>query len=336
MFPLMADAIFPRLSARGMSLDFGRYGRINIPTRLRTTTIAGSFIGEGQPIPVRQALFAAQSITPKKLGVITVMTREIEQHSIPAIEGLLRRAIMEDTGELIDNILLDTNPADTVRPPGILNGITPTVPTAQGAETSGFYRMVRDIRRLKAALIGPTNDNVRSPCWLMNPIRVDAIALNPAPGTGLFPFRDEVRAGTLEGWPIYESTTVNPNMMIAVDAADFIVAGQGAPTFEVSDQAVLHMEDTAPQQITGGTPVAPVVAVPVRSMWQTDSFALRLLYRVNWLLYRPMVAFMGPTPAFPAQILNWGYLDDQTVGLIGGNGNGQIAQSYEAEPNYQQ
>ena len=112
-----------------MSLDFGRNGRINIPTRLRTTTIAGSFVGEGQPIPVRQALFAAQIVTPKKLGVITVMTREIEEHSIPAIEGLLRRAIMEDTGKSLDNILLDTNPATPVRPPGILNGIAPTVPT---------------------------------------------------------------------------------------------------------------------------------------------------------------------------------------------------------------
>ena len=80
MFPLMPDAIFPRLAGRGMSLDFGRNGRINIPTRLRTTTIAGSFVGEGQPIPVRQALFAAQIVTPKKLGVITVMTREIEEH----------------------------------------------------------------------------------------------------------------------------------------------------------------------------------------------------------------------------------------------------------------
>ena len=195
--------------------------------------------------------------------------------------------------------------------------------------------MVRDIRRLKAALIGPTNDNVRSPCWLMNPIRVDAIALNPAPGTGLFPFRDEVRAGNLEGWPIYESTTVNPNMMIAVDAADFIVAGQGAPTFEVSDQAVLHMEDTLPGPIHGPQPPTDTVgpATPVRSMWQTDSYALRLLWRVNWLLYRPMVAFMGPTPAFPAHIPTWGYLDETTVGLIGGeNGNGQTYQ----EPAYQQ
>jgi HK97 family phage prohead protease len=328
MFPLMPDAIFPKLSARGMSLDFGRFGRINIPTRLRTTTVAGSFVGEGQQIPVRQALFAAQIVTPKKLGVITVMTREIEEHSIPAIEGLLRRAIMEDTGESIDNILLDANPATVVRPPGILNGITALPPTTQAAETSGFYRMVRDIRRLKAGLIGPTNDNVRSPCWIMNPIREDAIALNPAPGTGLFPFRDEVRAGMLEGWPVYESTTVNPNTIIVMDAADFITAGQGAPTFEVSDQAVLHMEDTDPSNITGETtPPHTSPAVPVRSMWQTDSYALRLLYRVNWLLYRPMVAWM--------QGFNWGSLDATTVGLIGGeNGNGQ-GQVY-AEPTYQE
>lgn len=322
MFPLMPDAIFPRLAGRGMSLQFGTAGRINIPTRLRTTTIAGSFVGEGQPIPVRQALFAAQIVTPKKLGVITVMTREIEEHSIPAIEGLLRRAIMEDTGESIDNILLDANAADTVRPPGILNGITATPPTILGAETSGFYRMVRDIRRLKAALIGPTSDNVRSPCWVMNPIRVDAIALNPAPGTGLFPFRDEVRGGSLEGWPVFESTTVDPDTIIVMDAADFIVAGQGAPQFEVSDQAVLHMEDTLPQQITGGTP-SP--AVPVRSMWQTDSYALRLLYRVNWLLYRPMVAFMTG--------FTWGSLTPTVIQTFGENGDGQ---TYQAEPNYQQ
>ncbi len=212
---------------------------------------------------------------------------------------------MEDTGQSIDNVLLDTNAADDVRPPGILNGITPTTPSIQASETSGFYRMVRDIRRLRAALIGPTNDNVRAPVWIMNPIRADAIALNPAPGTGLFPFHAEVRGGNLEGWPIYQSTTVNPDTIIAMDAADFITAGQGAPTFEVSDQAVLHMEDTTPMQITGDT-TSP--AVPVRSMWQTDSYALRLIYRVNWLLYRPMVAVMSG--------FTWGRLDDTLPGAL--------------------
>jgi hypothetical protein len=246
--------------------------------------------------------------------VITVMTREIEQHSIPAIEALLRQAISEDTGQSIDSVLLDATTATTVRPPGLLNGITALLPTAQGAETGGFYRMVRDIRRLRAALIGPTNGQVRSPCWIMNPIRADAIALNPAPGTGLFPFRDGIRGGSLEGWPVFESTTTDPDRIIAVDAADFVVAGQGAPTFEVSDQATLHMEDTNPQPIIGENPPGSgtaVPAIPTRSLWQTDSYALRLLYRLNWLMRRPMVTFMTG--------FNWGQLSDTAINTLSDN-----------------
>jgi HK97 family phage prohead protease len=293
MSPFVSNAIFPQLRARGISLDFGRAGRIAIPTRQRgPDTVAGAFIGEGQPIPVKQGLFRTQIITPKKLGVITVMTREIEDHSIPAIEGLLRDAISEDTGESIDSILLDTNGADEVRPAGILNGINPITNTPNtGDYTVTFNRMVRDIRNIRAALIGDTHDNIRAPCWIMNPIRADAIALTPAPGTGLFPFRDEIRAGSLEGWPLFESTILNQGDMIAVDAADFVTAGAGAPMFEVSDQATLHM-DNVPGPITGPQPPAgaPGTATPVRSLWQTDSFALRLLYRLNWMLRRPIVA----------------------------------------------
>ena len=320
MGPLMPDAVFPRLAAMGLSLDFGRAGRIAIPTRSRTATIAGSFIGEGQPIPVRQGLFSAQILTPKKLGVITVMTREIEEHSIPAIEALLRQAISEDTGESIDNVLLDGTTGTTIRPPGILNGINPLPPTTNVGEPINFNRMIRDFRRVKAGLIQATNGNVRAPVWLLNPVTSDAISLNPAPGTGLFPFKDEVEAGTLLRWPIIESTTIDPATIIAIDAADFVTAGQGAPIFEVSDQAVLHMEDTDPQPITGGTP-SP--AVPVRSLWQTDSYALRLIYKLSWIMRRPTVAWM--------QNMNWGSLSDITPALAEQNGNGP----YQAEPNYQ-
>lgn len=287
MAPLMPTAVFPQLAGLGLSLDFGRAGRIAIPTRARTPTIAGAFIGEGQPIPVKQGMFTAQIITPKKLGVITVMTREIEDHSIPAIEALLRDAISEDTGVSIDSVLLDGTTATTIRPPGIRNGAQEITPTTAGAESIVFNRMVMDIRKLRAALIGATFGNVRSPCWIMNPIRADAIALTPAPGTGLFPFRDEIRAGSLEGWPLFDSTTVDPSQMIAVDAADFVTAGQGAPVFEVSDQATLHMDDDPLPIVDGGTPAAPV-----RSLWQTDSYALRLIMRLNWLMRRPMVAWM--------------------------------------------
>ena len=80
METLYAKAIFPRLSALGLTLTFGPYGKIIIPTRATTPTIAGSFVGEGMPIPVRQGLLASQTLTPKKMAVITTFTREISEH----------------------------------------------------------------------------------------------------------------------------------------------------------------------------------------------------------------------------------------------------------------
>ena len=91
MQTLLPKSVYPRaLAATGSTLSFGRNGKIIIPTRSRTPTIAGSFVGEGQPIPVRQGAFTSQTLTPKKMAVITTWTREIDEHSVPAIEGLLR------------------------------------------------------------------------------------------------------------------------------------------------------------------------------------------------------------------------------------------------------
>ena len=106
-----------------MSLSFGRAGKIIIPTRSLTPSIAGSFVGEGLPIPVRQGAFTSQTLVPKKMAVITVWTSELDEHSMPAIEGILRDAIQTDTGISIDVVLLDANPATAVRPAGIMNGV---------------------------------------------------------------------------------------------------------------------------------------------------------------------------------------------------------------------
>jgi HK97 family phage major capsid protein len=269
------------LSGAGLSLTFGRNGKIVIPTRARTPTIAGSFVGEGLPIPVRQGLFTSQTLTPKKMGVITTWTREIDEHSVPAIEGLLRDAIQMDTAVSLDAVLLDANAATTVRPPGILNGVSGLTPTAGG----GFNALVGDIKQLTNALLTGTLGNIRNPVWLMNPAQVNSIGLVAAPGAGVFPFRDEIGRGTLGGWPVIDSGTVPINTVIVVDAADFVSVSGDAPRFEISDQATLHMEDTTPTDIsTAGTPA--VVAFPAKSMFQTDSMALRLILPINWCLRR--------------------------------------------------
>ncbi len=281
MEKLNPKSVYPRLSARGLSLSFGSAGKISIPTRALTPTIAGSFVGEGMPIPVRQGAFTAATLTPKKMAVITTWTREIDEHSVPAIEGLLRQGISDDTAVSLDAVLLDANPATTIRPSGILNGIAALTATAGG----GFNALVGDIKQVSGALLTATKGNVRNPCWLMNPQQVMSAGLTPAPGVGAFPFQEQINNGNLQGWPIIDSGSVPLGRVIAIDAADFVSVGGEAPRFEISDQATLHMEDTSPADI--GTPGAPaVVAAPVKSMWQTDSLALRLILPINWTVRR--------------------------------------------------
>lgn len=277
---LIPASVYPGLAARGLRLNFGRSGIISIPTRSATPTIAGSFVAQGAPIPVRQGAFASVTLTPKKMAVISTFTREIAEHSTPAIEGLIRNAMQEDTSVSLDTILLDATAASTTRPAGIREGVTVTTATAGG----GFAALVGDIKALLGALITASNGNVRNPVWIMNPVNAISVALTQNAG-GDFPFAAEINQNRLQGYPVILSSTVTAGMVILVDAADFVSVEGDAPRFDVSDQATLHMEDTTPLAIgTAGSP--NTVAAPVRSLYQTDSMALRMIMDVNWALRR--------------------------------------------------
>ena len=284
---LMPQALLTRLAPKGLTLSFGQTGRIIIPTRNRTPSLAGSFVGEGLAIPVRQGMFTSQTLTPKKMAVISTWTREMGDHSIPAIEGLIREAIQQDTSVAIDSVLIDANPATTIRPAGLLNGITGGTPTAGG----GLAALVKDIENLITALATGTMGNIRNPVWLMNPTDVLRVGLSQATTTGIFPFRDEIARGTLVNIPIIDSVTVPPLTMILIDAADFVVVGGEAPRMEMSDQATLHMEDTNPTDLVASP---STVAAPQRSLFQTDSLALRMIMPLNWTQRRAgTVAFVS-------------------------------------------
>ena len=280
---LMPMSIYPGLRDKGGRFTFGQNGIVSIPARSTTPTIAGSFVGQGAPIPVRQGAFAATTLTPKKMGVISTFTREIAEHSTPSIEAIIRQAIQEDTAVSIDTVLTDANAATTIRPAGLRYNVTGLTATANG----GFAALVGDLKNLIGALITATNGNIRAPLWIMNPIQAVSISLTQNTA-GDFPFKAEIANGQLQGYPVLQSASVTAGMVILVDAADFFSATGDDPRFDVSDQAVLHMEDTAPAAIgTTGTP--NVVAAPVRSLWQTDTIGIRMLLDINWALRRPGV-----------------------------------------------
>lgn len=277
---LLPSSVFPGLAGYGERYSLGRNGVLRLPYREATPTVAGSFVGQGAPIPVRQAAFNAIELGLKKLAVITTVTRELMEHSTPAIQQILQNAIQEDTAIAIDTVLLDSNAATGVRPAGIRNGAT----TAAGTAGGGFNAVVADLRGMTSSLITNTAGNLRRPVWIMNQAQILSLSLTQNAG-GDFPFEAEVNQNRFRGYPIIVSSTVPAGTVILLDAADFFTTAGEAPMFNVSDQATLHMEDTAPLQIgTAGTPAS--VAAPVRSMYQTDSIAIRMIMEMNWAFRR--------------------------------------------------
>jgi hypothetical protein len=118
----------------------------------------------------------------------------------------------------------------------------------------------------------------------MNPTAANAVGLLQN-SLGLFPFRDEINRGTLNGWPVIVSGTVTAGQVILIDAADFVSVTGDDPRFDVSDQATLHMEDTTPLAIVADAS-PDVVAAPVRSLWQTDTIGIRMILPMNWAMRR--------------------------------------------------
>jgi hypothetical protein len=116
----------------------------------------------------------------------------------------------------------------------------------------GFDALVGDLKQLIGVLSAV--NALRAPVWLINPAQALSISLTQNDG-GDFPFAAQINGGTLQGFPVLQSTSIAAGMVILVDAADFFSATGDEPRFDVNDTATVHMEDTTPLAIgTAGSP----------------------------------------------------------------------------------
>jgi HK97 family phage prohead protease/HK97 family phage major capsid protein len=297
MAALPVSSIYPGLSALGQRYTFGRAGIIKIPLRNTVAlgsagALNGSFVAEGSPIPVRRASLGSISLTPKKMAVISSFTREMDLHSTPSIETVVRQAMNEDTARAIDAALVGTTAADTVRPAGLQAAANSPVSVAVSTATASYDKMVADLKGLISAIVN--NGGGETLVLLINP--ADALSLQWVTiADGSFPF-DSVQNGNLRGLRVLQSSTVTVKQPIMVDANEFASVTSDSPEFDVSDQATIHEEDTTPLQIATGAQGSGVLATPTRSLWQTYSAAIRMILPMNWAMRRTgMVSFMaGP------------------------------------------
>jgi HK97 family phage major capsid protein len=256
------------LISRGMKIDFARRASIRVPGRILDATDAGQWVGEGKPIVVRtQRMTSGPTLTPHKLCVITSYSREMAEAS--AIEAVSRALIQEASALALDKALFGTQADDGITPGGILNGVAPITATAGG----GINALNGDIKALMAALSAAYAG--AAPVLIMNPVQATSLRTVASP---------------LFAIPILESTALAAGTVIMVEPSSFVSAFDATPEFDVVTAPLFHYEDTSPQDITGGTP-SP--AVPVRSLFQTDSIGLRMILKAAWGMRAPHIAVVN-------------------------------------------
>jgi HK97 family phage prohead protease len=287
---LVAKSIYAPLSAAGARYDLGRNGTLKLPTRTTSNQLSGQWVGEGLPKPVKRLSLTTKDLKPHKLAVISTFTEEMAMYSTPAIEGIIRQAMTDDTQESLDAYLIDAVAESASRPAGLLNAANGPVTVPPSAAATASAAMVADLKGLIAAIVG--NGGGTAIQVLMNPAQAMGIGFAQTT-TGDFVFSGTDEAGRKFNVSFIVSRTIPAAKVIAVEAADFATATGDTPRFAVSNEATLH-EDDAPGPIsTVGTP--NTVAAPIRSLFQTDSMAIRLSLYVTWIMRRTgMVASVNP------------------------------------------
>ena len=266
----------------GLRVTFDRAGAIRLPGRT-TRSLGGNFVGEGAPIPVKQATLTSILVSPFKMAVITTMTRELAQRSSPAAEPLFRQMMIEDTAVAIDAAFMDNGAASAVRPAGLQ--VLGTGSAATG--TGDVGDVITDLRAMVTSMMNAGAG--RRPVWIMGEGTRIGLSLKTSTSEDTFPFQAEIARGTLLGYPVITSITVPTGLVFLLDQAELAQGYGDSPAIDMSNQATLHMEDTTPLAIgTTGTPT--VVAAPTRSLFQTDSLGLRLVWDITWNLRRPGAA----------------------------------------------
>ncbi|MBJ9675231.1 phage major capsid protein [Burkholderia gladioli] len=238
---------------------------VNIPGQ--TTGSSVGWVGEGKPSPVSALAFNTTSLGMSKVGGIVVMTEELVRSSTPAAEGLVQQDLIATVGQFLDGQFIDPAKAagaNGVSPASITNGVTAI--EASGTDATAVRA---DVKKAFDAFLD-ANLSVAGAVWIMSEstalslsMMQNALAQAEFPGISM-------TGGTFFGLPVILSKTAG-SMMILANAAEILLADDGAVTLDASREASLEM-DSAP---TGG-------ATELVSLWQNGFIAMKATRFINW------------------------------------------------------
>ena len=245
------------LISRGLQIDMTGISEYRVPGRVLNAGVAGQWVSESGAIAARQlSISNAAILRPRKLAVLMAYTREQIESS--NIEAVVRQTLGEAAGLALDVKMFSADAASASAPAGLFAGTAPLGATAGG----GSNALTTDLNKLFAALAANNGGKT-------------AVIVAALPQALML----KATVGPKFDTPIITSTSLAAGTVAVVEVAS-VVSGFGSVVeFNTTNVAAVHMEDTSPQDITGGSP-SP--AAPVKSMFQIDAILLRTTLWAAW------------------------------------------------------
>jgi capsid protein len=239
------------LGRQCLQLAFDRNAYIGVPGIVADATHA-AFVADGAPIPVVAFNLFPVTLKLHKVASIVALTRQMIESS--NIEALMQDALTRSTGMAIDAALFDANAASATRSAGLRYNLAPI---AASTATDQWQAAIDDLASLVKA-VSPIAGN--GPLvFVTSPHRRLRMALRWV--DALIP-----------DITVLASSALNNEVLCIVPAALAIGIGP-PPEIDTANAAALHMEDTSPQ---------PPPASPLKSMYQSDSIAVKIRTVFDW------------------------------------------------------
>ena len=243
----------PRVSLKGVD-------SVSFPQRISPLRVEDvPWVAEGGAIRVPKLTIGGGKLGPaRKLAAIVVATSELRKSS--AVDIVLITQLRESTAFSLDASLFSNAAATAERPAGILDGIAPLTAATGGDDAA--------IGADLSALAGAIGTVTTGLAIVAHPAQAHAIKLR--------------RGGTFPAdVPVWPTLGVSAGTIIALDPAAFASGFGPEPEIKEETDALMHMEDTTAGQVS--TPGSPnTVAAALRSLFQTECVAVRLILRCAW------------------------------------------------------
>lgn len=250
---------------------------VRIPVQSGGSTV--NWVGEAAPKPVTELAFTTMTVPYHKIAGIIILTEELVRLSSPDAEATVRRDLTEQIAQFMDEQFIQVAIASGANnPASITNGVAS--PAASGTTLAALYAdLATALATFDTANITTDGLVIVTTPAVARILSMMTTTLGQAPaGFNVMP-----NGGTLLGYPVFVSTSVDAGTIVIFKPSEVFLADDGRVSLDASKDATIDMD--------GGS-------TPAFSLWQKDCIGIRAERWVTWVKRRAGAVAVIDTVAY--------------------------------------